>query len=115
MIHHHFGKESQMKTRSTKPIDDAIAMLRRIKKDPEPRKRLEVSSSTDKEIKEVADGFMAVVAALVAVNMEGVLETVLECEAADTLHKRLSTLLRRMTTIEIEIMESEDLDLSSLC
>jgi hypothetical protein len=76
-------------------------MLRRIRNDSSERtKSFEVSSSTAKEIKEVADGFMAVVAALVAVIMDGVLESVLELEAADTLHERLSTLLRRMTTIE---------------
>ena len=84
-----------------KAIDDAIAMLRRMRDDSsEPTKSFEVSATTAKEVKEVADGFMAVVTALVAVTMEDVLDSVLEFEAADRLHERLSTFLWRMTAMD---------------
>ena len=71
---------------NTKTIEEAITMLRRIKDDSsEPKREFAVSEATAKEIKFVADHFITVVTALVAVTMENVLETVAEEDAADVL------------------------------
>ena len=77
---------------SAKTIEEAITMLRRIKDDSsEPKREFDVSEATANEIKAVADRFIAVVAALVAVTMENVLETVAEEDAADVLQEQLWT------------------------
>jgi hypothetical protein len=57
----------------------------------EPKRGFDVSEATANEIKAVADRFIAVVAALVAVTMENVLETVAEEDAADVLQGQLWT------------------------
>ena len=90
-------------TSRQKMMDDAIVMLVRMRDDySEPTQSFEASSSTAKEMKVVADGFIAVVTAMVAVIMEGVLAPCdFELDAADRLHKRLSALLRRMTAIDM--------------
>ena len=79
---------------SVQTIDQAISLLQRMRTGAaKPTKGFNISSATAREIKEVADCYMAVNTALVAVIMESVLETVAEKDAADTLHQRLSTLL----------------------
>jgi hypothetical protein len=65
-----------------------------------PREGFDVSEATANEIKAVADRFIAVVAALVAVTMENVLETVAEEDAADVLQKQIWTFLCRMTAMD---------------
>ena len=83
---------------SVQTIDQAISLLQRMRTGAaKPTKGFNISSATAREIKEVADCYMAVNTALVAVMMESVLETVAEKDAVDTLHQRLSTLLQRMT------------------
>jgi hypothetical protein len=57
----------------------------------EPKRGFDVSEATANEIKAVADRFIAVVAALVAVTMENVLETVAEEDAADVVQEQLWT------------------------
>ena len=66
----------------------------------ESKRGFDVSEATANEIKAVADRFIAVVAALVAVSMENVLETVAEEEAADVLQEQLWTFLCRMTAMD---------------
>jgi hypothetical protein len=66
----------------------------------EPKRGFDVSEATANEIKAVADRFIAVVAALVAVTMENVLETVAEEDAADVLQKQIWTFLCRMTAMD---------------
>ena len=66
----------------------------------EPKRGFHVSEATANEIKTVADRFIAVVAALVAVTMENVLETVAEEDAADVLQEQLWTFLCRMTAMD---------------
>jgi hypothetical protein len=96
-----FKKEKNMTAISAKTIEEAITMLRRIKDDSsEPKREFDVSEATAIEIKGVADGFIAVVTALVAVTMENVLETVAEEDAADVLYERLWTFLCRMTAMD---------------
>jgi len=98
MIHE---RRKNMLAISVKTIDEAISLLQRMRDGAaEPTKGFEISSATAREVNEVADGYMAVNTALIAVIMESVLETVAEKDAAHTLHQRLSTLLQRMTTID---------------
>ena len=86
---------------SVKTIDRAISLLRRMRAGAtKPSKSFNINSATAREITDVADGYMAVNTALLAVIMENVLETVAEEDAADALHQRLASLLQRMTTIE---------------
>jgi hypothetical protein len=66
----------------------------------EPKRGFDVSEATANEIKAVADRFIAVVAALVAVSMENVLETVAEEDAADVLQEQIWTFLCRMTAMD---------------
>ena len=96
-----FRKEKEMTAVNAKMIEEAIIMLRRIKDESsEPKREFDVSEVTAKEIKFVADHFITVVPALVAVTMDNVLETVAEEDAADVLYERLWTFLFRMAAMD---------------